>query len=93
MEIIDYVLWVFLPVLIGVMELFFTSVLTRRRRTFFNYLASIFVFFLNIYAIWIFIEMFFGGWATYLPYIFIVASTVIIAFQIIYKEKTHHNNI
>ena len=84
---IELVVWGIIPLLIGLIEIYFSIRLYFKQKSVPQLLLSILICLINGFSALIIIEMAFGAYPTFLPHIGIAISTIIIIIQILISKK------
>ena len=89
---IEAIFWIYMPVIIAVIEMIWSLKLTIRQNSYFNSIASFLILFLNGLSIYILILILNGAWPTYTPHLAIGISTILTVTQIVRRKKKNVNN-
>ncbi len=83
----EAIIWIYLPMVIATIEVFWSLKLTIQKKSNFDLIASFLILALNGLAVYILIAILNGGWPTYTPHLGILISTLIIIIQLIRRKK------
>ena len=85
---LELLLWGYPPMIIAAVEIIWSLKLLLKSSLFLNILLSISITLLNTFSLYVLYLMFFTEtWPTYVPYILIGISTILIIIQLIKKRK------
>lgn len=91
---IEAIFWIYLPILIAILEMIWSFKLTIQQNSHFDSIASFLILILNGFSIYILVLILNGAWPTYTPHLAISISTLLTVIQIIRRKrkKTFGNN-
>ncbi len=75
------VLWIYLPLVIGVSTIFISIKLTLAKRNYFNIFTSIILVAVNSLSIIVLVRILLGAYPTYLPHLTIIFGALLLAVQ------------
>lgn len=84
---LEAVIYGYIPILIGILEIISSSCLTSKKRKIFNFIFSIIISASNTLAIYILIQILIGAYPNYTPHIFIGISTILLVIQYFINRK------
>ncbi len=91
---IEAIIWIYLPIIISIIEVVWSLRLTFQKSSYFDSITSFLVLVLNGHSAYILIVILRGAWPSYIPYIAIGISTIILVIQILRrKRKKAYENI
>ena len=86
---IEVVIWGYTPIVIALGEVIISLIITIRKVSYYDIIATIIILVLNYLSIYILISMLMGSWPTYLPHLLISAATLLTVVQIINRKREH----
>ena len=84
---IDEIIWILSPILVGLLIEISSVYLSVKRTGKINLLFTILILAFSIFSIVVLIQMFFGGYPSYLPHAIILLAGLILLFQKIALKK------
>jgi CHASE2 domain-containing sensor protein len=92
---LETILYGYIPITIGLLEIIVSVYLTLKFRKTFNFIFFFLISVSNVLAIYILIQILNGAWPSYLPHFLVLFSTIILITQIIFnkRKKTFANTV
>jgi hypothetical protein len=85
---LETVIYGYIPILIGLFEIFISIYLTKNRKKIFDFIVSFLILIFNSLAIYILVKILMDSWPSYTPHILILLSTILLIIQyLIFKKK------
>ena len=82
----EEIIWGYVPILVSLIEIFISIKLSAKRQTSVQWILTILICALNIFAVYILIRMLNNAWPTYTPHFGILISTILLIVQYLNKK-------
>jgi hypothetical protein len=77
----EKIIWIYLPMLIALIEIFFSLRIGRKKSSIFPWIFTLMIIGLNLSAVYMLIKILNNAWPSYLPHVGIVLSGVLLLIQ------------